>query len=122
MLQSRLELNGADRSSAADVENVDRASSDSGGSHDRRDLPGEIVHVSVAFCSDQDLMLIAHDLVPISSIDVASYKPPIIHAAVRQNESTKTVGCSLFAGQPTDLFLRVRTMCRQRAANEYLHG
>ena len=64
VLESRLKFDGTDRSRAPDVENVDRAGLDAGGSDNRPNLLAEIVHVSVAFCSDRDLTLIAHDLAP----------------------------------------------------------
>lgn len=70
VLQSRLELDRPNCSRAADVENVDCASLDARGSHDRRDALSEIVHVTVAFCVDYDLLLIAHDTVLIPSIEV----------------------------------------------------
>src|SRR5271167_153435 len=64
MLQARLELNCPDGSSAADVENVDRTGSDARGPHNRRNLLGEVVHVTVPCCLQGNLLLIVHNLEP----------------------------------------------------------
>ncbi len=63
-LQPRLELNGADRSCAPDVENIDCAGPDPGLGHHRSNLLSDVVHVTVPFCHDENLLLIAHRLIP----------------------------------------------------------
>ena len=64
VLQSRLELDRADRGSAPDVENVDCPRLDSRSVHDRSHLLGEVVHVAVPLGGDRNLSLIAHKLGP----------------------------------------------------------
>jgi len=61
LLQARLELDCADCRRAADIENIRGARLDSRGSHDGRDLIRKVVHVTVTFCGDRDLTLIAHE-------------------------------------------------------------
>jgi hypothetical protein len=67
MLQTRLELNRADRRCAADVETLTvpvRMPEDvTIGSN----LLGDVVHVAVPFCHQGNLVLIAHNFAPCRS-------------------------------------------------------
>ena len=58
--QARLELDGADRRRAADVENVDNAGADARLDNGLGHLVGEIVHVAVAGGRYGQLLLVDH--------------------------------------------------------------
>jgi len=60
MLQARLKLNGADRGSTADIENVDRPGFDARLGYDRSDLVGEVMHRTGTLGLKGNLLLIGH--------------------------------------------------------------
>lgn len=58
--ESRLEFDCADRSSAADGEDMDKTGADAGSGSNGVDFFGEVVHVSMAACREEDLLLVSH--------------------------------------------------------------
>jgi hypothetical protein len=60
LLQSGLELDGPDSGCTTNVENVHCASLNAGRTYDPRDLLGEIMHLAIALCLHNYLLLVAH--------------------------------------------------------------
>src|SRR5579859_4670723 len=60
LLKSGLELNRSEGGGASDVEHIHDPSGNSGGIHGRRDLTGDVMHISVSFGMQRNLVLKAH--------------------------------------------------------------
>ena len=63
-LETGFEFDCADRSGAADGEDVDETGANAGLLSDGGDLVGEVVHVSVAGGGERDLVLVRHGVKP----------------------------------------------------------